>query len=189
MISASAQPSFGDAIQTVALAATVAAAVWATIQQLRAYLGVSSRWVGPSDFNMPLEIEGAGRYGTKIFVTNHGKTPARNVRVRGACEVLPATLYPDQIRAALDIVPSNPRNLVPRVCDPNSALPLFYHLRGAGAPREPGPNDRIYKFGVITYSDIFGFERCRRFASYWDPQAVEIMGSGWVTADQHNEVD
>jgi len=181
--------SFVQSIQTAVLAVTVGAAVWATIHQLRPYLGVSSRWIGPKDNNEWLEVDADGRYSTKVFVTNYGKTPARDVRVHGVCQVLPEHLREDEIRRALDAAPLNRRNQVPRVCDPNATLPLYYELKHAGAVRLPNPDERVYKFGVITYIDLFNIDHERRFAAYWDGHSVASMGSGWVPASQHNDVD
>lgn len=175
-----------DVIQTGAIVATVLVMAWTTVRQLRAYLGVSARWRdGDLDSNQQLYCDANRQFVTGLFVTNHGLTPARNVRVRASMDILPATLAPDAIHVALCRQRSHPINEAPRVANPGNSLPLFYQIAGGDATKVPGPGESIYVFGEVKYDDVFGVERLTRFASYWDPMST--TGSGWRAASQHND--
>ncbi len=178
--------SLVDILQTIALFAAIVVTVWAAIRQTRAYLGVSFRWIGPRDINEGCEKDAAGRWTTHVFVSNHGSTPAHEVRFKGLCRILPAELEPDALRCTID---AEGKFEAPRISNPGSGLPLYYELRGSAPGRPPLAGERVYAFGHVAYVDIFGWDRSTRFAAYWDEDAIMAAGSGWVAADQHNEAD
>jgi len=130
---------------TVVLAA-VGIATWFIMRQsarrqLRAYLGFGFRWFdGKDDHNMPLALDKDGRDLTAIFVSNHGQTPAHDVRFRGTCRVLAEADAEKAVRDSLS--PEwHVGDEAPRLCDPRTgeAYPLYYLVRGKEAHREPDP--------------------------------------------------
>jgi len=139
-------------------------------QQLRAYLGASYRWI-PEIADQCLDQK---TLGTAIFVSNHGQTPARNVRFRGATKILPASPSTAQI----DQVVIDAKEQAPRPCPPQG-VPLYFQMQCHDTPRGCSAGERVYAVGSIEYDDVFDKRRCTKFCTYWTEH-------GWAPDDQRN---
>lgn len=160
-------------------------------RDLRAYLGISFQPDRPPDKPDLWETytknnEAIGR-GTAVFVTNHGKTPARDVRFEGRCKIMPRNLSPNH-----EFTPGEKSDVEhgPKSCDPGPDGRLFYHMKSdeAVSDREMrDPESRLYAYGTITYKDIFGNDCWTQFAASYVPESK--TGSHWFSASQHNDTD
>jgi hypothetical protein len=150
-------------------------------QQLRAYLGVSFRWTGAGDQNKWLYGE---ELLTGVFVTNHGQTPARNIRFRGATKVFSKTPSLDEIdRFQFDGRSEAPRPLCPH------ALPLYFLISCHDAKEERPAGGRVYAIGTINYDDVFDQPHCTKFCVYFDERFGKRTGGPWVVANIHNDIN
>jgi hypothetical protein len=119
---------------------------------------------------------------TGVFVTNHGQTPARNVRFRGATKVFAG---PPSLEA-IACVPLEGKKEEPRPLHPG-ALPLYFLMRCNNASQERPEGGRVYAVGTIDYDDVFGQSHWTKFCVYYDEQFGNETGGPWVVADGHND--
>lgn len=140
----------------------------------RAYLGVSFRW-RPERPDHGVTYDADGQPHTAVYVTNHGLTPARNVRFAGTLR----TLRHDSAASTIESIQGELVREVGRVCNPaaHGALPLFYEFGAPGGePRaDPRKSAALFAIGLVEYEDAGGAPHQTAFCCRW-------TGEGWASA-------
>ena len=154
-------------------------------RELRAYIGVAFEPAGPG--NPELRSFRGARLETAVYVTNHGQTPARDVRFKGWCKIMPTPLpqnheFPD---GKLPEVQHGPK-----ACDPGHDARLYYQIRSDDTVQDAElrvVDSRLYAYGTVTYTDVFGNPCWTNFAAFYEIESSS--GSHWFSATQHNDAD
>ena len=149
--------------------------------QNRPYLSVQFASVIPQD-TIPRYL-----FEIRVNIVNDGLTPAYDVRVRGAADVLPFPLssffsfpLPDWEGGSRSVI--GPRQ--------SKQLPIVAPRRYSAEEIESfllGPAQKFYFWGEIIYRDAFNIERHVKFAQYIMPlQGGSFMG---LDTARHNDAD
>jgi hypothetical protein len=165
-------------------------------RQLRAYLGFSFRWIsgadtGPpthGDYNMLLGRGSDGHDQVGIFMSNHGQTPAHDVRFLGACILLPDKDAESRVGELLKREWDEDGDGAKRLVDPRAgeALPSYYLLRDSHGHVEPMGGQHIYAYGRVEYKDIFNTTHETTICAIHDPVFGAVTGGQWRVAAFHN---
>ena len=159
-------------------------------RQLRAYLGFSFRWISGvdvppnhGDYNMVLGQGDDGHDEVGIFMSNHGQTPAHDVRFLGACILLPdkdaRARVAELLQQKWDETGDGAYRLVyPRA---GESLPSYYLLRSKHGHVEPMGGQHIYAYGKVEYKDIFETVHSTTFCFFHDVEFGKVTGGPWRT--------
>ena len=112
----------------------------------RAYLGFSFRW-RPDRPEEGVTFDHEGRAHSAIFVTNHGGTPAYQVRFRGCLVVAPVE------EATLDEALAACAWSHPNIANPNGH-PLYFRMATARGPTKVPSLEHLFAVGEVEYHDV-----------------------------------
>jgi hypothetical protein len=150
--------------------------------QSRAYLSVIVASIVPQNRATGYRFE------PRMGLVNNGNTPAYNVSFRTAADVCPFPLPADFAFPLPDQLPSRSITIIgPRLNKILSAVvPRLYSEEEERAIRD-GVAQRLYIWGVVTYTDAFNIERFVRFSqSFIWLSDGNVMG---IDTTRHNDAN